>query len=66
MDTLEKIKTEYMTYENDCIITETPNDKYVKEEAWICKLAIKQVMNLEHYIEFPVVKFLNRFRSSGM
>ncbi len=47
-----------MTYENNSIITETPNDKYVKEEAWINKISIKQVMSLEDYIYFPVVKFL--------
>ena len=53
-----KKKMSLLTYENDSIFTETPNDKYVKEEAWICKLGIKQVMTLEHYIYFPVVKFL--------
>ena len=48
----------FLTYENDCIITPDASDEYVKKEAFINKLEVKEVKDMEAYVTFPVVKFL--------
>ena len=47
-----------LTYENDAILTEHPDDPYVQEEAWINKLSVRHVVHLNEAIYFPVVKCL--------
>lgn len=47
-----------LTYENNEIITEMPENRYVQLEAAINKMKVKKVDSLEEYIDFPVPKFL--------
>lgn len=47
-----------LTYENDFIITPDASDQYVKKEAAINKLKVKEIEDMESYVDFPVVKFL--------
>ncbi len=47
-----------LTYENDLIITPNAGDEYVGKEAAINRLEIKEVRDMESYVQFPVVKFL--------
>lgn len=47
-----------MTYENDTIVTEQPQNPYVQIESKICHLPIRQVVHMEEAVDFPVVKFL--------
>lgn len=47
-----------LTYEDDLIITPDASDEYVKKEAAINKLEVKEIKDIESYVTFPVVKFL--------
>ena len=47
-----------LTYEDDVIITPNASDEYVQKEAFINKLKIKEVQDMENYATFPVVKFM--------
>jgi len=47
-----------LTYEGDCIITDKKDNQYVRIEAEINHLPIKQVADIDSYIHFPVNKFL--------
>ena len=47
-----------LTYEGDLIITMDKECPYVQKEAVINKLEVKEVKNMENYVNFPVVKFL--------
>lgn len=47
-----------LTYENDQIVTAHAEDEYVKKEASVNKLDVKEVKDMEAYVQFPVVKFL--------
>lgn len=47
-----------LTYEDDLIITPNASDEYVGKEAFINKLQVKEVLDMERYVTFPVVKFL--------
>ncbi|ADL04149.1 Cof-type HAD-IIB family hydrolase [Lacrimispora saccharolytica] len=47
-----------LTYENDLIVTPNARDEYVEKEAAINKLEVKEVEDMEAYVQFPVVKFL--------
>jgi Cof subfamily protein (haloacid dehalogenase superfamily) len=47
-----------LTYEDDLIITPDASDEYVKREAAINKLEVKEIKDMESYVKFPVVKFL--------
>lgn len=47
-----------LTYEDDLIITPDASDEYVKKEAAINKLEVKEIKDIESYVNFPVVKFL--------
>ncbi len=47
-----------LTYEDDVIITPNALDEYVQKEAFINKLKVKEVSNMEAYATFPVVKFM--------
>lgn len=47
-----------LTYENEAIITENPNDQYVQKESAINKMPIREVVNLRDYVYFPLVKCL--------
>lgn len=47
-----------LTYENDLIITPDSSDEYVKKEAFINKLEVKEIEDFEAHVCFPVVKFL--------
>lgn len=47
-----------ITYEDDLIITSNASDEYVEKEAFINKLRVKEVQDMEDYVSFPVVKFL--------
>lgn len=47
-----------LTYENEGILTEHPEDPYVREEARINHLSVRHVVHLNEAIYFPVVKCL--------
>lgn len=47
-----------LTYEGNCVITNQKANQYVQTEAQINHLPIKQINNLDEYIDFPVNKFL--------
>lgn len=47
-----------LTYENESILTEYPEDPYVQIEAQINHLSVKQVVHLNEAVYFPVVKCL--------
>lgn len=47
-----------LTYENDLIITPNAEDEYVRKEAFINKLEVKEIEDMESHVQFPVVKFL--------
>lgn len=47
-----------LTYEGNCIITNKKDNPYVRIEAEINHLPIKQVADIDSYIHFPVNKFL--------
>lgn len=49
-------KVNMMTYEEEAIITKTPNDSYIAIEADITKLPIKGVNSFSEYVTFPVPK----------
>lgn len=55
-DLAKKYEVNILSYEDDLIITETAADPYVRLEAKINHLNIKQVVHLNEYIYFPVVK----------
>ena len=45
-----------VTYENDCAITECPEDFYIEKEAAINNLNVKRIDSLGDYVNFPVTK----------
>lgn len=47
-----------LTYEGNCVITNKEDNRYVQIEAQINHLPIKQIDNIDSYINFPVNKFL--------
>ncbi|MGN6715311.1 HAD hydrolase family protein [Anaerocolumna jejuensis] len=47
-----------LTYENNEIITEMPENRYIQLEAAINKMKVKKVDSLVEYIDIPVPKFL--------
>lgn len=47
-----------MTYEDEYIITETPEDYYVKKESFINKMKVKKIGDFDSYVNFPVTKCL--------
>lgn len=54
----KKHKVNLMTYEDDDIISEDIDDKYLEIERRINSLGVKKVDNLLEHITFPVNKFL--------
>lgn len=48
--------TSMLTYQENEIITETPEDYYVLKEKYCTKMQIRQVADLKAYVDFPVVK----------
>lgn len=51
-------KVGIMTYQDDFIITETPENEYVKKEAFINKMPVCRVNDFVSYVDFPVTKCL--------
>lgn len=51
-------KVNILTYEDDVIITPDAACEYVRKEASINKLDVKEIQKMEDYVQFPVVKFL--------
>lgn len=47
-----------LTYEGNTIITPNAADEYVEREAFINKLEVKEISDMESYVNFPVVKFM--------
>ncbi len=47
-----------LTYENEQIITPNGADEYVGKESAVNKLEIKEISDMESYVQFPVEKFL--------
>lgn len=47
-----------ITYQNQFIITESPDDIYVHKEAFLNKMEIKKVDNFLSYVDYPVSKCL--------
>jgi len=47
-----------LTYEDDLIVTPNARDEYVEKEAAINKLEVKEIQDMEAYVQFPVVKFM--------
>ncbi|WP_333652552.1 Cof-type HAD-IIB family hydrolase [Lacrimispora sp.] len=54
----EDHRVNILTYENEQIITPNGSDEYVKKESAVNKLEIKEISNMESYVQFPVEKFL--------
>ncbi|MCI5801826.1 MAG: Cof-type HAD-IIB family hydrolase [Oscillospiraceae bacterium] len=51
-------KVNIMTYQDENIITEKPDDQYVELESRINKMTIKKVESFKDYVTFPVNKCL--------
>ncbi len=47
-----------ITYQDEFIITESPDDIYVHKEAFLNKMKIKKVDNFLSYVNFPIAKCL--------
>ena len=47
-----------ITYEDNMLITENPEDIYCREESFINHMMIKKVSSLADYVTFPVIKCL--------
>lgn len=47
-----------LTYEDDLIITGNAEDEYVDKESAVNKLEVREVEDMEGYVQFPVVKYL--------
>lgn len=47
-----------LTYEDDCVITNQKDNRYVQIEAGINHLEVKQIDHLDTHVTFPVNKFL--------
>lgn len=47
-----------LTYESEQIITPNGSDEYVRKESAVNKLEIKEISDMESYVQFPVEKFL--------
>ena len=47
-----------LTYEDDFVISESPEDKYVQKEATINALEIRKIEDFAGHVTFPVVKCL--------
>ncbi|WP_077611241.1 Cof-type HAD-IIB family hydrolase [Clostridium sp. Marseille-P2415] len=47
-----------LTYEDDLIVTPDAADEYVCKESAVNKLEVKEVEDMESYVQFPVVKFM--------
>ncbi|MTK10369.1 MAG: HAD family phosphatase [Hungatella sp.] len=47
-----------LTYEDDLIITGNAKDEYVGKESAVNKLEVREVEDMEGYVQFPVVKYL--------
>lgn len=47
-----------LSYENEDIISENPEDIYVQKEAFINKMPIKKLEDFSSYVRFPVTKCL--------
>ncbi|WP_367565379.1 Cof-type HAD-IIB family hydrolase [Lacrimispora sp.] len=47
-----------LTYENEQIITPNGSDEYVRKESAVNKLEVKEISDMESYVQFPVEKFL--------
>ena len=45
-----------VTYEDDCAITENPDDFYIQKEAAINGLNVRRIEKLGDYVNFPVTK----------
>ncbi|MDD2956203.1 MAG: Cof-type HAD-IIB family hydrolase [Oscillospiraceae bacterium] len=57
-DLSQKYKVNIMTYEDENIITEKPDDQYVELESRINKMNIKKVESFRAHVTFPVNKCL--------
>lgn len=47
-----------LTYRDDCIYTETPEEQYTREEQFITRMRIQKVDDFVSAIHFPIVKCL--------
>ena len=47
-----------LTYDNECILTENPNDPYVQKEAFLNKMQVRRVENFLQEIPLPLPKCL--------
>lgn len=47
-----------LTYQDEYIVTEDPEEKYCQKESWINHMKIKKVDNFAEYVDFPVIKCL--------
>ena len=57
-DVLEENDVNMLTYEENVIITDNPNDKYVQTESRINKMEVKKISSFKKYLNSPVTKFL--------
>ena len=53
-----KVQIASLSYDDEAIITEMPNDKYVFQESFNNKLTIKEIPDLCKYINFPIEKIM--------
>ncbi len=47
-----------LSYENESIVTENPEDVYIQTEAFINKMPVKKIEDFAAYVTFPVTKCL--------
>lgn len=55
-DCAKKNDLAIITYQDEFIITESPDDIYVQKEAFLNKMKIKKVDNFLSYVNFPIAK----------
>lgn len=47
-----------LTYQDEFIVTEDPEEQYCQKESWINHMKIKKVDRFAEYVDFPVIKCL--------
>lgn len=54
----EEHRVDFLTYEDDHIVTNNKENEYGQKESWITHMPLVEKENLKDYLNFPVPKFL--------
>ena len=54
----EEHRVDFLTYEDDHIVTNNKENEYGQKESWITHMPLMEKENLKDYLNFPVPKFL--------